>query len=138
LFASLLQVFDYLGRHIAGPSLAGIETDDPDGIAVLAAQEIPYDGFVIRGLYVDFAPNAAEPAEIIDDQIDARLAARNDRRGPTTTNVTPSGFGAQAVIGIALNENKSVHDYARMAGVGGGPMSRRISGSISCWAPSPL
>src|SRR5450631_565164 len=27
---------------------------------------------------------------------------------------------------IALNENKSVNDYARMAGVGGGPMSRRI------------
>ena len=72
-----------IGRHIAGPSRAGIETDGPDGIAVLAAQEIPYDGFVIRGLDVDFAPNAAEPAEIIDDQIDARLAVRNDRRGPT-------------------------------------------------------
>ena len=27
---------------------------------------------------------------------------------------------------IALNENRSVNEYARMAGVGGGAMSRRI------------
>jgi hypothetical protein len=33
----------------------------------------------------------------------------------------------KTLLHIALNENKSVHDYARMAGVGGGPMSRRIS-----------
>jgi DNA-binding MarR family transcriptional regulator len=34
--------------------------------------------------------------------------------------------GIKTLILIALNENKSVNDYARMAGVGGGPMSRRI------------
>jgi DNA-binding MarR family transcriptional regulator len=33
----------------------------------------------------------------------------------------------KAFLLIATNQNKSVHDYARMAGVGGGPMSRRIS-----------
>ena len=32
----------------------------------------------------------------------------------------------KTLLYIALNENKSVNDYARMAGVGGGPMSRRI------------
>src|ERR1700687_4018247 len=32
----------------------------------------------------------------------------------------------KALLLVALNENKSVNDYARMAGVGGGPMSRRI------------
>jgi hypothetical protein len=51
-------VSDIFG-HVLRPTLSGVEGDDPDRVAVLAAKKVLDDGFKVRGFVVGFAPGAA-------------------------------------------------------------------------------
>jgi len=48
-----------------------LKADDPNRIIVLAAQQVAKDGLVIRRFRIGLAPDGAEPAEIIDNEIES-------------------------------------------------------------------
>ena len=70
-FTPLPQLLGDLGRDIARPAFSGVEADDPNRIIVLAAQQVAKDGLVIRRFRIGLAPDGAEPAEIIDNEIES-------------------------------------------------------------------
>ena len=77
-FAALPQLFGDVSGDIARPAFSGVEADDPDRICILAAQQVANDGLVIRRFCTGLAPDSADLAEIIDNQINILLICRDD------------------------------------------------------------
>jgi len=69
---------DILG-DIARPSLSGVEAHDPQGVLVLARQEIGDDGFEVVGPHLGLTPAAAEVAEVVRHQIDGLIVGGDER-----------------------------------------------------------
>jgi len=93
-----------LGRDIGGnvprPALGAVESEDADRVLVLALEQVGDNGFEIGRLEVGFAPDPAQPAQIVHHQVDIMvIPAGDDRRGPvgSTQNKPPTRTGIQAV-----------------------------------------
>jgi hypothetical protein len=76
-------------RYIFCPTLNGVESDNPNGIAVLAGHQIGDGGFEVAFFDGRFAIGAAQWAKIIDHDIDGLIvAARHNRWRPRLTHFT--------------------------------------------------
>ncbi len=58
--------------HVLRPSFERVEADNPDRIAVVTRQQFADDAFKV-GVFVGFPPDAAEPAKIIQNQVDVLI-----------------------------------------------------------------
>src|SRR5260370_38745674 len=79
---ALAQRLGEVFGNIPRPALGSIETNDANGVAVLAVQQIRDDGFEIGIFYVGLAPCLPKPAaEVIEHKINVLIIARRHNRG---------------------------------------------------------
>jgi hypothetical protein len=87
---SSAKLLGNIGRHVTRPAFPRVEAKDADRVIVLSVQQVLDYRFQIGALIVGFPPDAAEPAEIVDHEIDIlTVAVWHDRRRPTEP--LPSG-----------------------------------------------
>ena len=55
----------------------------------MAFEQVLNDGGSIGALFIDLAPGAAEPAEIVQHQVNIAVDGIRDNRGRTTHTQTP-------------------------------------------------
>ena len=69
------------GRHISGPAFRRVEREYSDGSFVPAVEKVGHDCFVVGRLIIGLSPDPADPAQIVDDQVDAMIIASGHDRG---------------------------------------------------------
>jgi len=87
-------------RHVTRLALELVEAEYPDRVFVLAIEQVENDGLKIGGLEFRFAPDPAEPAEIIHHQVDVMIVTAGGRSRasswayalPGNSNDTEPGF----------------------------------------------
>jgi hypothetical protein len=79
---------DVLG-DVAQPALKRVEAEHPDRAFVLTREQLLDDGLQIGMLGVGFAPDAAEPAEIVHHQREIVIGAAKARSPYAYWNSTP-------------------------------------------------
>src|SRR6266403_1420831 len=82
--AASAQLARYGFRDVPRPTLCRVESDDANGTAVLAVQQIRDDGFETGSCGVGLAPCLPDPAaEFVEHKINVLVIARwHDRGGP--------------------------------------------------------
>lgn len=71
--AGLRQRVGDLLRYIARPALGRIERDHADWCVVLAVQQGADDGRSVARFFIGLAPASAEPAEVVEDEVDVAV-----------------------------------------------------------------
>jgi hypothetical protein len=87
--ASGLDFSRYIGGHIGGPLIVGIERDYPDRVFVLAGKKVGNDCFKICRIYIGFAVNRTG-RKPVNNKVGcfARAIGRNPRRPASVRHVT--------------------------------------------------
>ena len=62
-------------RGIFGPTLGGVERNDANWVAVLPGHQIGNDAFQIGPLGISLTVGAAQPSEVIKNEIDGLIVA---------------------------------------------------------------
>jgi len=96
--AAAAQLLGDIFGGVLRPAFDGVEGDNPDGVFVLAREQIEDHGFQIGALDAGFPIDAPVAPEIVDDKVDILLVALGT-------------IGVQPVLGI-----RKLHKRRRNAG----------------------
>jgi hypothetical protein len=69
------QLLGDIFGNVLRPAFGSVEGNDPNGVSILAVEQVDDYRFKIGGLYIGFPIDSAIAAKIIDDQIDILIVA---------------------------------------------------------------
>ena len=81
LIAAVAKFVRYVGGNVLRPLLGGAEGNDPDGVLVLAREQIGDHGFQIGLFDIGFAVDPAIAAEVVNDKVHVLIIVLRDNRG---------------------------------------------------------
>ena len=73
--AAPAQLLGDVGGNVLRPFFGGIEADHANRVFILAGQQVENDGLELGRAVVGFAPDPAEPAEVVYHQADVMIVA---------------------------------------------------------------